>query len=172
MSKLRSHHRHAAFGPALAQALLASIQSPEQGNAAAADLGTKLETFRQLMLDAKEFSEIHDYFHDELVADPSFMPASRPASNKRLVEILEHIIKRCGSTLRQPRLLQVPEHKFWHGCLQLGVGHMVVMYFESIDFGLCCYCRSLADPRVDFFRFSAVEVPADGLQRRARPASN
>ncbi len=115
------------------------------------------------MVEAKEFSKIHDYFHDVLVADPSFMGAGRAASNKRLVAILQQILKRCASdsTLHAPLLLQVPEYKFWHGCAQLGAGQILIMYFASIDLGLCCYSRSLADPRTEFFRFSAVEIPAD-----------
>lgn len=126
------------------------------------------------MVEAKESSDIHDYFHDVLVADPSFTRASRRASNQRLVAILEQLLKRSASdsTLHAPVLLHVRKHQFWHGWAQLGAGQiLLVMYFGSIDLGLCCYSRSLTDPRTEFFRFSAVEVPAGVLPGRVQRGS-
>src|SRR5690606_17312030 len=134
-----------------------------RATSATASLGPKLEKFRRLLVEAKEFAKIHDYFHDVLVADPLFTKARRRASNTRLVAILEQLLQRStnDSTLHASVLRHVRKHQFWHGWAQLGAGQvLLVMYFDSIDLGLCCYSRSLTDPRTEFFRFSAVEVPA------------
>ncbi|MEI7891485.1 MAG: hypothetical protein WCI05_00255 [Myxococcales bacterium] len=122
------------------------------------NLGSLIGELRKLMVEARNFNEIYDFFDEKLVSDDTFVQAGSPASNERLLAVVLGAIKVTLSEVRpaDARFMHVAAHGLWHGFLRFPSGVMgVVIYFEDINRGLC----SLADLSglARYLRFSVPE---------------
>jgi hypothetical protein len=102
-----------------------------------------LDTLKQRLIDAKEFSKVWTYFLDHFGEDPQFMALGERTRNDVVETLLVQTAKQvCGITIAANDILLtgLPEQKFIHGgCFVKG--YMVnVLYFEEICTGTIMVC--------------------------------
>lgn len=119
---------------------------------------SRLHVLRTLLLEAKEFHSVAEYFQEYLAADQAFLGAGLSAPNPLLIQALEHVLRgRFGgpSGVHASQLIHVSEHHFWHGSAIWGAGGLaMIVYFTRLDVGLFTVFRSLGDSTAHFTRFS------------------
>lgn len=120
-----------------------------------ADLDVKLTRLRELLLTARDFSEISDYFHAVLVPDDAFMISGDRAEQPRLVTALKGVLRilEPSGQWAESMILRLDRHAMCHGLGRWGRGFALFFYFEALDLGFCSYARTLTDPEVTFTRF-------------------
>lgn len=129
------------------------------------DLEMKLTRLRELLLTARDFSDVSEYFHAALVPDDAFMNAGDRVEQPRLAMALERVLRTLEPAGRsiEPLILRLPRHAMCHGLGRWGRGFALFFYFEALDLGFCSYARSLTDSEVTFMRFRLT----NDLARRA-----
>jgi hypothetical protein len=118
---------------------------------------TLLETLKEKLTCAREFSEVMTYFLDHFGEDPAFIASGERIDHPFLVSILEQIGRQLfGRDVAVGHLVltRVPEHAFVHGGASLGGKLTTVLYFEDIHKGLLTIAWSLSPPETKYARFT------------------
>jgi hypothetical protein len=122
----------------------------------------RLVHLREILRTATDFRDPWDYFHDELVLDPTFMQIGRPEFSRRLEGVLSAVGSRLLGQEVRPRelmLFHLKDQSFWHGTCGLGDRVTVCFHFEDVDQGLAGLMRDLTSGEVLLARLSLVEMP-------------
>ena len=119
-------------------------------------LATRLARLRDLLVTGEELVEASSYFHEALVPDETFLRLGSGEENPRLLAIISGVLKTIapGGELACPMTLRLEKYGMCHGCAFWCGGVVMFFHFEELDLGLCSYQRNLADPNVQFVRFS------------------
>jgi len=126
----------------------------------------KLPTLKKKLLEATDFSEIVEYFFEELGNDPAFARSGEPTSDKRLLTSLAQVAARTAGTtgVFSGNAFRITYHRFVHGAFSLGKKWTIMMfYFEDLEQGF----MALGDDSgpSHFTRFSLIDSP-DGKPPR------
>ena len=133
----------------------------------------RLTHLRQLLRTATDFRDPWDYFHDELVMDPTFLHLGRPEASRRLESVLGAVGSRLLGQEVRPRdlmLFHLKDQSLWHGTCGLGDCVTVCFHFEDVDQGLAGLMRDLTGVEILLARLSLVEMPP-GVTSVARGGS-
>ncbi len=135
----------------------------------------RLSVLRKLLLEAKDFQTVAEYFHDHLASDQEFLGSGHEASHPILIKTLERILQwRFGASeqVHASQLVHAREHHFWHGSAIWGTGGLaMILYFHGPDVGLFTFFQSLGDATAHFTRFTIYQSAhpfASGPQPRGQ----
>lgn len=132
----------------------------------------KLDTLRRLLKEATDLKVPWDYFHEHLAMHPELHRLGRRKTRSTLEAVLRAgVSKLYGREMVPTELLsiQLKKERFWHGLCNFGALEGIFFYFEGPDVGLLGLSRSLRDPRIDLFRFTALDVdPRSSFPSRDR----
>jgi len=126
----------------------------------------KLPALKKKLLEATDFSEIVEYFFEELGNDPEFALSGKPTKDMRLYTTLAQVAAQTmGETgVFMGQAYRIASHRFVHGTFTLGSKWTALMfYFEELEQGF----MAIGDHRGPdhFTRFSLIETP-DGKPPR------
>jgi hypothetical protein len=117
---------------------------------------THFARLKQKLISAKQFDEIWNYFFDQFSQNEEFMSMGHQIDRHELLEVVlaqvASALFKVDAALIQIRYVNVPEHKFIHGCGKVN-GHLTsVIYFEDVQVGIF----NVVGPngRTDMARFS------------------
>jgi hypothetical protein len=126
-----------------------------------------LDTLKQKLHEAKQFSDVWDYFLTNFGEKAEFMKIGDRARNS----FLEAAIAQVGEQLfNRPvvisdfLLTRVPEHHFIHGTVRLENKLTSALYFDDIHKGMLCILWSSRPPETKFIRFTG-QAMYDALKR-------
>jgi hypothetical protein len=118
----------------------------------------RLADLKELLLNAREFSKVWEYFLDHFGGDPDFIALGERVRPPLLEAVLAQVgqqLFRCTVDVQQLLLTGLPEHQFVHGGGPVGGGLMNVLYFEDIQTGMIVALTSLAAKQTQFARFGS-----------------
>jgi hypothetical protein len=129
-----------------------------------------LETLKQKLITAKQFSAVFNYFLDHFGHDPEFIAQGERTHSPFLEAVLTEVGKQLFGKpvpLADVLLTRLPGHGFIHGACKLG-GHLAnVLYFEDGRIGLLAVIESYTSPETKLVRFSG-----RSLQGTPTPSTN
>jgi hypothetical protein len=133
-------------------------------------LATRLARLLDLLVTGEELVEASNYFHEALVPDETFLRLGSGEENPRLLAIISGVLRAIapGGELACPMTLRLEKYAMCHGCAFWCGGVVMFFHFEELDLGLCSYQRDLADPHVQFVRFSVSQVHNGWFASRQR----
>lgn len=123
----------------------------------------KLAKLKQLLVEAKDFSDVYSYFMDHFGQSPDLAKLGEPLRDKTFMDVLESIgaqVVGKKARISQPFFLRVADEKFIHGFFRLGDHLASVFYFEDIEKGLAAFGGVESEGPSQFMRFSLVGHPA------------
>ncbi len=123
---------------------------------------TKLATLKKRLLEAKDLTQIAEYFFDEFANDPKFALSGKPYTNERLVQALGQVVlKLTGqkAALMTGKCRRVEKHRLVHGYFDFGEWTLLMFYMEEVEQGFVAL-GDQSGPSI-FGRFSLIE-PAGG----------
>jgi hypothetical protein len=116
-----------------------------------------LNTLKQKMYDAKDFSEVWDYFLTNFGEKPAFIKMGQAASD----EFLESVLSTVGEQLfgmpvriSNMMLTRIKEYGFIHGTVLMEGKLTSALYFEDQHKGLLAILWSFSPPETKFVRFT------------------
>jgi hypothetical protein len=126
-----------------------------------------LPTLKQKLIEAKQFSDIMEYFFDHFGDDPAIMNLSEPTRDAVLEQALAQSVKaefagKSGAVRLDMRLLQVRDHNFIHGGVTVAGRIGTVIYFPDIEMGLLALSAAPGSNETKFYRFRASPRPGAG----------
>lgn len=120
---------------------------------------SKIATLKQRLLQAKDFTEIVEYFM-ALGNDPAFITSGEPWSNERFAAALAKAVLAAiggpGGVFRTSPF-RVAEHRLIHGVVEIGKWVGMMFYFEDVEQGFVALGDE-SGPSV-YVRFSLIESP-------------
>lgn len=128
-------------------------------------LAEKIDQLKRLLVNARDFSTILNWFFDELAADPTFRAKGKPLKDKeiegRFLGVIE-VIKERLTPKPQGRaqvlaMLWLKDYKLAHGAFLLGDRFGAIFYFRDLDMGLCALGAMNGSAEVLFSRFSVYD---------------
>ena len=138
-------------------------------------LQQKIDRLRTLIIDDRELQEISDHFHAALVPDEEFVSSSVRATNPRLLEALQGILRSLvpgeGGEMKHQFLLHLEQEGLWHGYARCKSGHAIYVFFETLGLGFCSFSATLNSPEVTSSRFRLAKVRTGLLWHTAPPGS-
>jgi hypothetical protein len=123
---------------------------------------SKLETLKEKLVSAKDFSEVWTWFLDHLGENPEFMGLGERVKDPFLEMVLRQIGQQLFGRpveLHDILFVYLKEHGFVHGALTLEDRPATVFYFQDIKQGLVVIAWSLAPTETKFARFSGYAMP-------------
>ena len=121
-----------------------------------------IEVLKDKLINAKDLSDVMDYFLTHLGEDPEFLSLGKRIQHPVLEVLLPQIGKQMlgkRAKMKHLELMRVPEHHLVHGGFTLGgkIGNLI--YFEDIHLGLLAVAVSFRTGETKFARFSDQRVP-------------
>lgn len=120
----------------------------------------KLATLKRKLIEASDFTEIADYFIEDLGNDRAFALSGKPYHDKRFLTALAQATAgalggKTGVFQGTPR--RIAEHRLVHGAFTFGEWIGMMFYFEDIEQGF----MALGDQEGPnhFVRFTLVGTP-------------
>lgn len=127
---------------------------------------SRISTLRQRLVDARDFSVPWNYFHDQVVAEPSFRLLGVPAPNERIAGALEaaasHALRE-PAKVRELSLIHVPDESFWHGYVEFNGPVGIFFYFDEPAVGLLGLSQSFDKPDIFLVRVSVAKTAGEGV---------
>jgi hypothetical protein len=121
-----------------------------------------LDTLKEKLVHARDFSEVWAYFFDHFGEDPEFIACGERARHS----FLEAVLTQVGSELFGRKvpvshllLTRLPERQFLHGGFSLNGRLANVIYFEDIQVGLIAVVLSMSSGETRLARFSGRPRP-------------
>lgn len=127
------------------------------------EIRERIARLGRLVAEARQLSEVSDYYHDHLLSYRPFVDAGVPADHKPLRQIVRTVTAAYGFTLPESpvKLFHVTGASLWHGIMgDLSGPTAFVVYFDDqhrgvVSFGL------ISDPNTLHARFSLPEGSRD-----------
>lgn len=126
-----------------------------------------LTSLEQMLHEAKQFSDIWDYFLAHFGENREFIALGERADD----EVLEQVLQQVGRQLfgrevrvREMRLKRIPEYRFLHGSVLLEGKLASVIYFEEPQKGVLAVFWGSPASKVKYVRFTGRAL-YDGLNR-------
>lgn len=127
----------------------------------------KIETLKQTLIKATEFTEIAEVFLDDLGNDPAFFNAGEQYDDKTFASIVARAAAAAAGTtvaVFVGHFMRIPEHRMIHGAFDLGAWSGMMFYFEGIDKGFIALGNTKGANH--FLRFTA--LPSKGESKGAK----
>jgi hypothetical protein len=121
-----------------------------------------LETLKQKLTTAKEFTPVFTYFLDHFGENPDFIALGERADSPFLEGVLAQIGKELfGKEVRVEDVLltRLAEQQFIHGACSLGGRLANVLYFEDVRMGLLVVIMSFGSSDTKLVRFTGKLLP-------------
>jgi hypothetical protein len=116
-----------------------------------------LETLKEKLGAATNFSDVQTYFLDHFGEDPAFMALGEATTHPLIEATLAAVVEQLfGKTVPVDnlRLVRLPEQQFIHGGFTARGRIGSVFYFEDIHLGLATLIWTLTPAETKFVRFS------------------
>lgn len=120
----------------------------------------KLATLKKKLLEAKDLTEIADYFLNDLGNDAAFARSGEPIEDQRFLAALGQVVARTvGAKVGMLRgtPVRVAEHRLVHGAFDFGKWTIMMFYFDDVEQGFLALGDERGPDR--FARFSLVASP-------------
>lgn len=128
----------------------------------------KLETLKQLLVEAREFMPVWDYFMTHFGEQRDFMELGEPARSPLLEELVRQAAREIvdpSATIGTLMLVRLPEQRFIHGAVTVQGKFGNIFYFEDVGVGLLAVVMTMdGDNRL--IRFTAQTAPGGDLTRQ------
>ena len=128
-----------------------------------------LETLKEKLADATDFTDVWNYFFDHFGEDLEFIDAGDRAAHPFLTAIIAQIgIELFGRKVRVEDLLltHLPDHAFYHGGFTIGGRLGNIIYFDDVQTGLLAVIMSPATNETKFVRFTGRRMLRSGPPSR------
>jgi hypothetical protein len=123
---------------------------------------SQLETLKEKLIHAREFSDVVNYFFDHFGEDPAFIALGERAESPFLEAMLETVGQELfGKKVQAGNLLltRLPEQGFIHGGGTLEGKLANVLYFEDIQMGVLTVVMSMQPNDTKLIRFTGKPMP-------------
>jgi hypothetical protein len=130
-----------------------------------------LQTLKEKMAAAKEFSDVWNYFFDHFGCNPAFIQLGERVEHPFLQQVFIQVCaKLFPSHVLMTRMLftRLAEQQFIHGGLTINGRLASVLYFEDVQMGMMVVAPPHPGANTDYVRFSGRPV----LPRNAKPSLN
>lgn len=122
----------------------------------------KLDPLKQILIDAKDFTDVYEYFMEHFGSKPEFAMFGEPFTDRNFVKVLAqvgtHLLGK-KTRLMEAYLVRLAEQKFVHGAFTFGKHQGNVLYFEDIEKGLAGFGKLNSTGPSDLVRFTLVQFP-------------
>lgn len=125
----------------------------------------KLDTLKQLLVDAKDFTDVYGYFMEHFGSEPAFAMLGEPFTDQNFVKVLAQVGTQLlgkKTRLMEAYLVRLAEQRFVHGAITFGHHLGNVIYFEDIEKGLAGFGGMNSKGPSDLVRFTLVQLPGGG----------
>jgi hypothetical protein len=128
-----------------------------------------LETLKEKLGSATNFSDVQTYFLDHFGENPAFMSLGEPTSHPLIEATLGAV---ATELFGEPvpvtglRLVRLADEQFIHGGFTVRGRIGSVFYFEDIHVGLATLIWTLTPPETKFVRFSGRPLPRGSVPSR------
>jgi hypothetical protein len=129
-------------------------------------LDVRLREFERVLVKARNFLDIENYFHSNFATDKEFLAASDEREHASLLALVRALLQSLTGTpeIAGVTLLHLPARDLWHGFMfPRGGGMALIFYSGAVKRGLLCYTTSLADKRTHHIRFTMPEEVLEDL---------
>jgi hypothetical protein len=123
-----------------------------------------LATLKDKLVNAKNFSQVWEYFFDHFGEDAEFIAQGERARDSFLEAVLAEVGKELfGRPVRLTNLLltRLADQHFLHGACAMDGRLANVLYFEDIRVGLLAVIASFTPGETKMVRFSGQRVPVN-----------
>jgi hypothetical protein len=120
----------------------------------------KLDTLKEKLRTSKKFSDIINFFFDEIDRQPGFMKLGEVIEHPFLTSVITQVGAQCfsGNVIVTALLLtRLPEQQFIHGGCMINGQPGTMIYFEDIQMGL--FTLAIQGKETKFARFSGKPYP-------------
>ena len=125
----------------------------------------KLDTLKEKLVNAKEFSDVFNYFYDHFGENMDFVHVGKevkfPLLKQVLVKIGQLTIKDLNAKPSQFFVIRVKSHHFYHGGFQFDRKMVNFIFFKDIDKGMLIVTSFPLGSKVLYARFSLATFKDD-----------
>lgn len=124
-----------------------------------------LDTLKDKLVTAKDFTDPWEYFFDHFGDNPDFLKLGDKVSEPMLSAIVAKIGQQLfgeKAVTSEPLLVEIPERHFIHGSCFIQGNLTVIVFFSDIDMGLLAVMNPVPDgPETLLVRFSSYQMESD-----------